>query len=57
MFVGSYTHAIDTKGRINVPRKFLDHFRADAPRVLFATQGLDECVWLFLREQFDAVVA
>jgi len=57
VFVGSYTHAIDAKGRINVPRKFLDPFRADQPRVFFATQGLDGCVWLFLREQFDAVVA
>jgi len=57
VFVGSYTHAINTKNRINMPQKFLDHFRADDARVLFATQGLDGCVWLFLRDQFDAVVA
>jgi len=44
VFVGSYTHAIDTKGRVNVPRKFLDHFRANDAQVLFATQGLDGCV-------------
>src|SRR6185295_1795162 len=43
---------------INVPRKFLDHFREpDQARMFFATQGLDGCVWLFLREQFDEVVA
>jgi MraZ protein len=58
VFVGSYRHAIDTKGRINVPRKFLDHFREpNAVRMFFATQGLDGCVFLFPREQWDTVVA
>ncbi len=57
MFVGSYTHAIDAKGRISVPRKFLDHFReVGEARMYFATQGLDGCVFLFPREQWGSVV-
>jgi MraZ protein len=57
VFVGSYTHAIDAKGRLNVPRKFLDSFKdpADA-RMFFATQGLDGCVFLFPKAEWDSVV-
>ena len=58
MFVGSYQHTIDAKGRLNVPKKFLDHFRAPGEsRMFFATQGLDGCVFLFPPEEWDAVVA
>ena len=57
MFVGSYTHTIDAKGRINVPRKFLDSFHdASDARMFFATQGLDGCVFLFPKEQWQSVV-
>jgi MraZ protein len=58
VFVGSYRHAIDTKGRINVPKKFLDHFRESSQaQVFYATQGLDGCIFLFPKEQWDAVAA
>ena len=57
MFVGSYKHAIDAKGRINVPRKFLDSFQdAGAARMFFATQGLDGCVFLFPKSEWTSVV-
>jgi MraZ protein len=58
VFVGSYTHAIDAKGRLSVPKKFLDHFRDPGQgRMFFATQGLDGCVFLFPKEQWETVVA
>jgi MraZ protein len=60
VFVGSYTHAIDSKGRLSVPRKFLDSFAPDsssATRMFFATQGLDGCVFLFPKEEWETVVA
>lgn len=57
MFVGSYTHAIDAKGRINVPRRFLDPLESSGEaRRFFATQGLEGCVFLFLKVQWLAVV-
>jgi MraZ protein len=56
VFVGSYTHTIDAKGRINVPRKFLDSFEASDARMFFATQGLDGCVFLFPKQEWTAVV-
>lgn len=58
MFVGSYQHTIDAKGRLNVPKKFLDHFRQPGEsRMFFATQGLDGCVFLFPPEEWQTVVA
>jgi MraZ protein len=57
VFVGSYTHAIDAKGRISVPRRFLDAFREPSePRMFFATQGLDGCVFLFPKHEWEKVV-
>lgn len=57
MYVGSYTHAIDAKGRINVPRKFLEAFHdASDARMFFATQGLDGCVFLFPKPAWQTVV-
>jgi MraZ protein len=58
VFVGSYRHTIDAKGRVNVPRKFLDHFHpSSTERRFFATQGLDGCVFVFPHEHWDSVVA
>jgi len=58
VFVGSYTHAIDSKGRINVPKKFLDQFQGPgAARMFFATRGLDGCLFLFPPEEWGTVVA
>lgn len=57
MYVGNYTHAIDAKGRVSVPKRFLDAFRdPDRARVFFATQGLDGCVFLFDGEEWSRVV-
>lgn len=58
MFVGSYTHAIDAKGRINVPKKFLDQLHGPGEsRMFFATRGLDGCLFLFPPQEWEAVVA
>jgi len=58
VFVGSHTHAIDTKGRVSVPKRFLDHFRAPGdPRMFFATVGLDGCIFLLPQAEFDAMAA
>jgi len=56
MFLGTYKHTLDAKGRLSVPKKFLDPF-ADpgCPRLFFGTRGLDPCVFLFLSEEWDKV--
>lgn len=43
MFIGEYSHMIDTKGRMSVPSKF----REDLGKQFFITKGLDNCLFLF----------
>lgn len=49
MFMGEYTHSIDTKGRLIVPSKFREllgeHF--------VVTKGLDGCLWVFPEEEWN----
>ena len=57
MFVGTFKHSIDTKGRVNVPKRFLDHFRdPNQVRTFFVTQGFDGCLSLYTQESFEDVV-
>lgn len=58
MFLGTYEHAIDAKGRVSVPKKFLEHFREPGQRrMFFATKGFDRCIALYTSEGWDAAVA
>jgi MraZ protein len=49
MFIGEHIHAIDDKGRVSVPAKF----RKQLTGGLVVTRGLDACLWLFTREEWD----
>ena len=48
MFLGQYSHSIDTKGRLAVPAKF---------RILLqkavVTKGLDNCLFLYPKKEWD----
>lgn len=48
MFVGQYSHNIDTKGRLAVPAKF----RADLKKAV-VTKGLDNCLFLYTKKEWD----
>lgn len=52
MFMGEYNHALDSKGRLIVPAKFReaggDHF--------VVTKGMDNCLFMFTEEKWEAVV-
>ncbi len=43
MFIGEYSHSIDTKGRINMPSKF----REKLGETFYVTKGLDNCLFVF----------
>lgn len=43
MFFGEYDHALDAKGRVNVPSKFRDGLG----EVFYMTKGLDQCLFIF----------
>jgi MraZ protein len=52
MLLGEYAHTIDDKNRLTLPAKFRDAF-ADGGVV---TRGLDGCLYLFPRGEWDVLV-
>lgn len=48
MFIGEYTHNLDEKGRIAVPKKFREVFKNGA----VATRGLDNCLFLYTNKEW-----
>ncbi|MAG44964.1 cell division/cell wall cluster transcriptional repressor MraZ [bacterium] len=51
MFIGEYTHTIDQKGRMAVPAKF----RAKLKQGAVVTRGLDNCLFLYSKEEWKAI--
>lgn len=48
LFTGLFTHSIDAKNRVSVPRKVLDVLKQhDADRQVVINLGLDGCLWLY----------
>lgn len=51
MFIGEYEHSIDTKGRMAVPAKF----RAKLASGAVVTRGLDKCLFLYAKEEWEKI--
>lgn len=51
MFIGEYRHNLDSKGRIAVPIKFRQHLVGGG----IVTHGLDKCLFLFTKNEWDAL--
>jgi len=49
MFIGEYNHNLDEKGRIAVPIKF----RADLAAGAVVTRGLDNCLFLYTKFEWQ----
>lgn len=49
MFIGEYQHTIDEKGRVAIPVKF----RAKLSGGAVVTRGLDNCLFLYSREEWE----
>lgn len=52
MFLGEFKHNIDTKGRLAIPAKF--RMQLDGGAIL--TRGLDSCLFLFPKKEWDNLV-
>jgi len=53
LFTGCYTHAVDAKNRVSVPRKMLEVLRGlGSPDHVIVTTGLDGCLFLYPPEEF-----
>lgn len=51
MFMGEFQHTIDAKGRLIVPSKFRD----DLGDKFVATKGLDNCLFVYPRDEWQAL--
>lgn len=51
MFIGEYQHAMDDKGRLAVPVKF----RARLSKGLVVTRGIDACLSLYPKAEWDVL--
>lgn len=54
MFLGEYTHNIDSKGRLAIPAKFR---KALSSLGAVITRGLDNCLFLYPRSEWDVLAA
>jgi len=52
MFLGEYSHNIDNKNRLAVPVKF----RADLKQGAVITRGLDNCLFMFTKKEWEKFV-
>ena len=51
MFMGEYSHTIDTKGRLIVPSKF----REQLGNEFVVTKGLDGCLFVYANEEWKNI--
>lgn len=51
MFIGEYEHAIDEKGRMAIPSKM----RRDIGSGAVVTRGIDNCLWLFPKKEWQTL--
>ncbi len=49
MFIGEYSHNVDEKGRLAIPKKF----RADLSQGAVVTRGLDSCLFLYTKTEWS----
>lgn len=49
MFLGEHLHTLDPKNRISVPSKF----RKELGRAVVVTRGLDNCLYLYSRKEWE----
>ncbi|HEV8340496.1 MAG TPA: division/cell wall cluster transcriptional repressor MraZ [bacterium] len=51
MFRGEYHYTLDDKGRVVLPPKF----RQDLGEAVIVTRGMDDCIWVYPRQGWEAV--
>lgn len=49
MFIGEYSHNLDEKGRLAIPKKFREVLRKGA----VVTRGLDDCLFLYTKKEWE----
>ena len=58
LFTGSFTHTIDAKSRVSVPRKILEVLRRrESSDLVVLTTGFDHCLFLYTPAEFERMSA
>ena len=52
-FKGSYTHSIDSKGRINLPAKLRKHVSPEANDTFVITRGFEQCIVVYPLDEWN----
>lgn len=52
MLIGEFHHTIDEKGRLIIPSKF----RTDLGNEFIVTRGLDRCLFVYSKEEWEKIV-
>lgn len=56
-FLGKYQHTLDPKGRVFVPKKFLDALPDSEPRHFVLTKGFEGSLTLYTQSSWSGTVA
>ena len=57
MFIGKYKHSLDAKGRLSIPKNYLERIpHSPQGRLLYGTLGLDGCVFLVCPDDWQGLV-
>ena len=54
MFYGEYEHTLDSKGRLIIPSRLRQIFKAHQVEKFYITRGLDRCLFLFTEEEWQS---
>jgi len=54
MFYGEYEHSLDQKGRLIIPSRIREAMKHGGVTGFMITRGLDECLFLFSLQQWQA---
>ena len=57
VLIGQYDGVLDAKNRVFVPAKFREEMDGEGRLTLYVTRGLDGCLFLYTKAQWEAVVA
>ncbi len=56
MFFGEYEHTLDEKNRFILPSRFRECFNKDASPKFFMTRGFDDCLALYLEQDWHTEI-
>ncbi len=56
MFIGHFTHTIDSKGRLSIPVKFREEINSDSKGIVYITTDLDPCLVVYTLDEWNALL-